>query len=260
MTSRTAAFVVAFVWMTATCAACDSCGSASSASSGGGGTGAPGVDVDSADAEVGVSRVAVDGAVPCTGSAIDLAAVVGDPTCAITSGIAKSTRAAFEARDGGKQALKQEAVRLEDGRVELRLVNRGSLPAMLPLSWHPKIPAFIVLADSVKEKTLYELDAPALGVDLDGGPATARFARVVIAPGGHAYARITIEPKVMRRAGKPAAADARAEAGAGAMPERLTPGRWMLHLGQLVTDVDTGEPAMLPWDVEGGAAPIEAGH
>lgn len=176
--------------------------------------------------------------------------MISDPTCAITSGIAKSTRAVFEIEaDAGKQSLKQEALRLEDGRVELRLVNRGTGPTTVPLSWHPKIPAFIVLADSIAEKAIYELEAPVLAVDLDGGPATARFARVTIAPGGHAFARIAINPKIVKRAGRSGAADARKDAGtdAGGMPAKIGEGKWTLHIGQLVSDVFTGEPASLPW-------------
>jgi hypothetical protein len=97
-----------------------------------------------------------------------------------------------------------------------------------------------VLADNPKEKAIYELEAPPLAVDLDGGPATARFARVTIPPGGYAFARIAIDPKIVKRAGK-AAADA------GPVPPKMGEGKWTLHVGQLVTDVFTGEPASLAW-------------
>jgi hypothetical protein len=214
--------------------ACDTCGGSGSAT----------VDASANAAAVDDGAAAVmnvDAATPCSGSAVDLAQAISDPACAITSGIAKSTRAVFEvAEDAGRSSLKQEAVRLEDGRVEVRLVNKGALAAALPLSWHPKIPAFIVLADSVKEKAIYELEAPSLAVDLDGGPATARFARVTIAPGGYAFARIAIDPKIVKRAGK-------TTADAGPVPEKMGEGKWTLHVGQLVTDVFTGEPASLAW-------------
>jgi hypothetical protein len=114
----------------------------------------------------------------------------------------------------------------------------------VPLSWHPKIPAFVVLADNPKEKAIYELEAPPLAVDLDGGPPSARFARVTIAPGGHAFARIAIDPKIVRRAGGKPGADA------GPAPEKIGEGKWTLHVGQLVTDVYTGEPASLGWLIE----------
>ena len=147
------------------------------------------------------------------------------------------------AEDAGKNTLRQEAVRLDDGRVEIRLVNKGTIATSVPLSWHPKIPAFIVLADDAKEKVIYELEAPALAVDLDGGPATARFARVTIPPGGYAFARVVIDPKIVKRAGR-AAKDG---ADGGPVPAKISEGKWTLHVGQLVTDVFTGEPASLAW-------------
>ena len=226
---------------TAFVSGCDTCG-------GGGGGGGSSTTMSndgstSAAAEDAATAAAataeVDAATPCSGAAVDLAAAISEPACAITSGIAKSTRAVFEiAEDAGKLSLKQEAVRLEDGRVEVRLLNKGAQPSSVPLSWHPKIPAFIVLADNAKEKVIYELEAPPLAVDLDGGPPTARFARVTIAPGGYAFARIVIDPKILKRAGK-AAPDA------GPLPAKIGEGKWTLHIGQLVTDVFTGEPASL---------------
>lgn len=200
-----------------------------------------------ANGDAGVEAEAAPVALPCSGREIDLAVAVSDPACTVTSGIAKSTRAVFEIQaDAGKNVLEQTAVRLDDGRVELRLLNRGTAPVTVPLSWHPKIPAFIVLADNPKEKAIYELEAPALSVDLDGGPATARFARVTIAAGGHAFARIAIDSKIAKRAGKAAGGGV----DAGTLPSALGEGKWVLHIGQLVSDVDTGEPAMLPWVIE----------
>jgi hypothetical protein len=225
--------------------ACDRCGSGAGARDGSSspdedGASSSGTEEVTADA----ASVAVDAATACQGAAIDLAAAISDPACAITSGIAKSTRAVFEiAADAGKHSLRQEAVRLDDGRIEVRLVNKGTAAVALPLSWHPKIPAFVVLADNVREKAIYELDAPPLAVELDGGPPSARFARVTILPGGHAFARIAINPKIVRRAGK-------ATADAGSLPDKIGDGKWTLHVGQLVTDVDTGEPASLVWLIE----------
>lgn len=242
MTSNARTLVLATM-LGAGAGACDSCGGSSSRSAD---ASSAGSEPDAGDRGALASEMgaAIDAATPCSGSAIDLAAVVGDPTCAITSGIAKSTRAVFEiAADAGKNSLKQEAVRLDDGRVEVRLVNTGTLATAVPLSWHPKIPAFVVLADNPKEKAIYELEAPPLAVDLDGGPPSARFARVTIAPGGHAFARIVIDPKIARRAGK-AAADA------GPPPQKIGDGKWTLHVGQLVTDVYTGAPASLAWLIE----------
>ena len=218
--------------------ACDTCGGSSPAVTD---AASPATTEDSAASP---SEPAFDAATACSGSPIDLAVAIGDPACAITSGIAKSTRAVFEiAEDAGKNNLRQEAMRLDDGRVEIRLVNKGTTPTSVPLSWHPKIPAFIVLADSAKEKVIYELEAPVLAVELDGGPATARFARVTIPPDGYAFARVVIDPKIVKRAGR-AAKDG---ADAAPVPAKIGEGKWTLHVGQLVTDVFTGEPASLAW-------------
>jgi hypothetical protein len=235
--SNRRALAVAMGLVSVGAGACDTCGGSTSSTAD-----AAGGATDDAASEI--TEVDAATPTPCSGSAIDLAAVVSEPACAITSGIAKSTRAVFEiAEDAGKHSLKQEAVRLDDGRVEIRLVNKGTLASSVPLSWHPKIPAFIVLADNAKERAIYELEAPPLAVELDGGPVTARFARATIAPGGYAFARIAINPKVLKRAGK-------TSADAGPTPAVIGEGTWTLHIGQLVTDVFTGEPASLAWLIE----------
>ena len=66
---------------------------------------------------------------------------------------------------------------------------------------------------------------------------------MTIPPGGHAFARIAIDPKIVRRAGKTGP-------DAGPLPSMLGEGKWTLHVGQLVTDVYTGEPASIAWLIE----------
>lgn len=184
----------------------------------------------------------------CTGATIELATALADRRCATNAATAKALRAAIEADAKLAGALKQEAKRGADGRLEVWLVNGGAKPVTVPLSWHPKIPAFVVLADNPNENVLYELETPRLEVgraeDGDAGAAGARFARVVLPPSGRAVARITIEPKVVKRVDRKVV-----DGGAPAAPARLAPGKWTLHVGQLVTDVETGEPATIAWDV-----------
>lgn len=239
---KTAVALASLASMGLGASACGDCGSSSTSSSSSADASQQALAEDGGQPSA--ADVGAPAASPCAGMTVDLAAVVSDPTCAITGAIAKSARAIFEmAEDAGRHSLEQRAMRLDDGRVELRLLNKGTLPAAVPLSWHPKIPAFIVLADNPKEKAIYELEPPVLAVDLDGGPATARFARATISPGGYAFARIAINPKITKRAGKSAG-------DAGPVPAELGAGKWTLHIGQLVTDVFTGEPATLPWLVE----------
>ncbi len=182
----------------------------------------------------------------CTGPAVDLATALADRRCATSAATAKALRAAIEADAKLAGALKQEAKRRADGTLELSIVNHGSAPVTLPLSWHPKIPAFVVLADSPSESALFELESPRLEVARgeDGDAGGARFARIVLPASGRATARIAIDPKVVRRVDRKAI-----EGGAPAAPPRLAAGKWTLHVGQLVTDVETGEPATITWDV-----------
>lgn len=182
----------------------------------------------------------------CTGPAIELATVLADRRCATNAATAKALRAAFEADPKLAGTLKQEARRGADGRLELLLVNHGDKSLTLPLSWHPKIPAFVVLADNPNESALFELETPRLEVGRaeDGDAGGARFARIVLPPSGKAIARIAIDPKVVRRVDRKVL-----DGGAPPAPPRLAPGKWTLHVGQLVTDVETGEPATIAWDV-----------
>jgi len=180
----------------------------------------------------------------CTGMAIDLAAVIADARCAIDSTTAKALRAAVEAEDAGVASFKQEAKRTGDGKdakIELRVVNHGAKGIVLPLSWHPKVAAFMVLADSPTEKAVYELETPRLEVAEGVGAKGGRFARVLVPPNGAMVARIAVSPRITRRVDKK---------DAGAVPAAISPGKWTLHVAQFVCDVEVGEPAIVGWDIE----------
>jgi hypothetical protein len=192
------------------------------------------------------SKNELDGGGPidpaCSGTAIDLARVIVDAKCATTSSVAKTLRARYEASPS--KALRQEAKRADDGRVEVRLVNGGATAIAVPLSWHPKIAAFLVLADDDKERGVYELEPPRLDVAREASSNAPRFARILLPPGGVAFARVAIDPKVVRRVGPCA------DSGTPCAPAELARGKnWTLHVGQLVTDVETGAPATIAWDL-----------
>lgn len=195
------------------------------------------------------SLALLDGGSPaCTGAALAFETLVVDPACAVSSTVARALL-----RDGGDaaaSALRQEATVDADGRVSVALVNGGSAPLALPLSWHPRIPAFSVLAEDARH-AIFELEAPSLDVGArvgDAGGDGARFAKVVLPAGGRATARITIDRRVVRRLDRPCADGGVADA-ANACPERLPAGRYVLHVGQLVCDVDAGAPASVSWEV-----------
>lgn len=187
----------------------------------------------------------------CSGPALALEVAAVDKRCAIGSGRAKLLRATLE-RDGGSPlSLTQEARVVADGRIALRLVNGGSVTLTLPLSFSAKLPAFTVLAEDARH-TLYELEPPRLEVASDSADAAARddrphFARIVLAPGGAAVATITIRGAVVRvlRRGPGDTCDG----GPACAPSRLPRGRYTLHVGELLTDVEVGAPARVTLDL-----------
>jgi hypothetical protein len=171
---------------------------------------------------------------------VSLATAVVDERCAIGRVRARKLRALLE-HDGGPPApLRQEAKLLDDGRVALRLVNTGPVALTLPLIFSASLPAFLVMAED-EGQTLYELATPRF--DVAASKTRAHFARIVLEPGGVAVATITIDPGiasvVARRGGN------RAEAGAARLPK----GHYVLRVGELLTDVEAGAPARVPFDV-----------
>jgi hypothetical protein len=177
----------------------------------------------------------------CTGAEIDLVAALSDPRCAINSTAAKRMAAAFD--DAGvPTSLRQDAKVLADGRVVVRLINTGKTALALPLSFHPKITPFTALAEDETNRAIYELEPPRLEA-LDGGGVGlpgARFARIVLPPGGAGVARAAIGTAIVKRIAPSC------EAGTCAPPS-LPPGKYVLHVGQLLADVEAGAPAQLPW-------------
>lgn len=189
----------------------------------------------------------------CTGAEIPFATVIVDRRCAIGSGRAKQLRARLE-RDGGAVApgplasvvLRQEAKLGENGRVVLRLVNAGAVPLTLPLSFAAKQPAFTVLAEDERH-SIFELEPPRFEVGATGGPDAAaanerpHFVRIVLAPGAAAVATLSIQTGVVRMLARGAGAE-KCD-GAPCTPVRLVKGRYVLHVGELLTDIEVGAPA-----------------
>jgi hypothetical protein len=177
----------------------------------------------------------------CSGAEISFNTAVVDKRCAIGSARAKQLRAALEHGDASVLPLRQEAKMVEGGRLTLRLVNEGHAPITLPLSFSAKLPAFTVLAEDDRH-ALYELEAPAFDVGSAATNDRPHFARIMLAPGGAAVANLTVRPGVVRALGLRPGADA-------AAPSRLGKGRYVLHVGELLTDVEAGDPARATWDL-----------
>jgi len=190
----------------------------------------------------------------CSGREVALAAAVVDKRCAIGSARAKQLRASLEHDGGAALPLTQQAKVGADGRVALRLVNTGSLPLTLPLSFSAKLPAFTVLAEDERH-TLYELEAPRLEVAAGSPEAAAandrpHFARVVLPPGAAATATVAINAAVVRVVGRGSGPETCGDAGPCARAgSRLPKGRYTLHVGELLTDVEVGAPARVTFDL-----------
>lgn len=174
----------------------------------------------------------------CTGMEVRVDEVLLDPRCAVDRAEAKRLADVPEA---GAPRLRQEARRADDGTVTVRVVNVGSEPAALPLSWHPRLPAFTALAEG-PDRAIYELEPPALQIDA-GAPERARFARVVLPPGGAVTARATLGPGIARRL------DRACPDGGVCAPPRLPRGAYAVHVGELVVDLEAGPPARIEWEV-----------
>jgi len=181
----------------------------------------------------------------CTGAEVSFADAVVDARCAISSARARKLRALLE-RDSGL-GLRQEAKLARDGRVTLRLVNGSGTSLALPLSFHGKLPAFSVLAEDERH-TLYELESPELELRDRGEGSRSHFARIVLAPAGIAVATVNVVPGIRRVLGRGAADPCRNDAGS-CNPAKLGKGHYVLHVGELLTDVEAGPPARVEIDL-----------
>jgi hypothetical protein len=217
----------------------------------------------------------------CDGVRLALFEAVFDPRCEISagewSGLAGSV---------GTGALRQEG-RREGDAIVFSIVNAGARAVVVPLRFHPSHPelAFSVVAET-DGKGLFELGAPKLeseatpkaGVsrndrwsvlaELDGGSPSRHVyhARIRLLPGGRTSTRLTIDPSVVRRLDRRCGASpspasstpdglaARSKVGDGGadancLPARLPRGHVVLHIGQLITGIEAGEPARIDWEV-----------
>lgn len=253
---------------------------------------AGGVDAPCEGGELSLLAAAVDPR--CAVSEREWRAMQEDASVQVRDG---GARADGSARASGRGALRQEA-RRDGDHVVLSLVNGGTTPIVVPLRFHPGRPelAFSVLAES-EQKAVFVLEPPsndtpgeppridagaeavlrslglgdfdfAFGLDAGSSFLRVHSARIRLAPGGAARARLAIDPRIAKRldrscgaASSGASSAARASSGPGVhdggrgvgpdpacQPPRLPKGRVVLYVGQLVASVDAGEPARVEWD------------
>lgn len=194
----------------------------------------------------GAARADAGPAAACAGAEVDAARALADARCAVGAIAVRKLRAAAE--DAGVASrLVQRAVAEEDGSVTLRITNTGKRSVTLPLLDHPDLPAFTVLAQEaggglleLAPPTLSASAVPGDGGVFDGGARRSRFARVRLPAGGALVARLVPSTEVRGRLSPPC------EAGPCA-PRVLAPGAYILHVGQLFVDLETGPPARVAW-------------
>jgi hypothetical protein len=182
----------------------------------------------------------------CTGAELAFAVAVVDARCAISSARARKLRALLE-RDGGL-GLRQDAKVTADGRVALRLVNKSGTSLSLPLSFHGKLPAFSVLAEDERH-TIYELESPELDLRDRGEGSRSHFARIVLPPEGAAVATVKVSPTILRVLGRGATDPCRSSDAGACGATKLGKGHYVLHVGELLTDVEAGPPARVEIDL-----------
>jgi hypothetical protein len=207
-----------------------------SASDDAGTTGAPDAATARPDSEAQLDRGRIDPT--CEGLTLSLLEAAADDRCAIDA----AELVALAPADAGP-GLRQIARREGEG-VLFFIANLASAPVDLPVrfqSTHPER-AFSVIAEDERGR-VFELVPPRLrleGSALDGG---VRTARIRLPPGGKATVGLTIEARVTRRLDVDGGS-ARVDAG---VSDRLPKGSYVLHIGQLLTDRDTGAPARVSW-------------
>jgi hypothetical protein len=196
----------------------------------------------------------------CTGTVIDVFDVLADPRCAITAREARRLRAVADDAGAGAHVV-QRASAEEDGTVTVRLVNTGPRAVTVPLFDDPRLPAFTALAQD-PAGALVELEPPARafappsepqdggraddasgGSDASGrgdaerGPPRPRLARARLVPGAAIVVHLLPSARVVRRLSPPCPDGGRCG------PAVLAPGAYVLHVGQLLADLEAGPPA-----------------
>jgi hypothetical protein len=187
----------------------------------------------------------------CAKAQLDVATVLADPRCAISTARAATLQGRL-ARDGGSPELRlrTEATLGTAGSVQLRLVNASPHALTLPLRYHAKVPAFSAIAED-ERSVLYELEPPTFATESLSRTDHVYIAQIGVAAGSAAVAVLRVLPKVLRRlAPRPAAACADAGVTDGCAPATLPRGRYTLHVSQLLADIETGAPAHVAWTVE----------
>jgi hypothetical protein len=138
------------------------------------------------------------------------------------------------------KALAQEAKLAGGGApntVEFALVNKSSKPVLVPLRFDDRNPgkSLSVIAETVGAQGIYVLAPPRVSHVAADASAHLHSTRIKLLPGGRASTSLVVDFTPVERL------DKRGDAGAG----RALEGSFTLHIGQLLSPAEMGDPATL---------------
>lgn len=140
------------------------------------------------------------------------------------------------------KALVQEA-KLLGRNVELAIVNKSTKPVPVALRFDDRNPgkSFSVIAEKVGGEGIYVLASPKVQLPAPDAAAHLHSTRIRLVPGGRATALLAVDLVPIERLDKRGGADAGADAG----PQKPLQGDFTLHVGQLLSEADMGDPAIV---------------
>ena len=136
------------------------------------------------------------------------------------------------------KALVQEA-KLSGNAIEFALVNKSAKPVLVPLRFDDRNPgkSFSVIAETVGAQGIYVLAPPHVNAGTSDASAHLHSTRIRLLPGGRASASLVVDFTPVERL------DKRGDAGVDAGPRRALEGTFTLHIGQLLSPAEMGDPA-----------------
>ena len=129
---------------------------------------------------------------------MDLGQAIHDASCVFTDETkADALRQDYERRFSGSSPAVEGSL-LPDGTIELRIMNRGATALVLPLFLSQAVDTFAVtVSRQGRQHRLPSATLIAPSGTADWGLSGRNFARIVIAPNGLAFVRLTIDPTVV---------------------------------------------------------------
>jgi hypothetical protein len=146
------------------------------------------------------------------------------------------------------KALAQEA-KLAAGvtppTVEFALVNKSSKPVLVPLRFDDRNPgkSLSVIAETIGAQGIYVLAPPRVSHSAADASAHLHSTRIKLLPGGRASTRLVVDFTPVERLDKRVGAGV--DAGIDAGVPRALEGSFTLHIGQLLSPAEMGDPATL---------------